>query len=440
METAYRNIAPEFKTIDHIEILSSKKYFLSNNIPVYIINGGSQDVVKIEFIFSAGIWDQDSPLIATMTNSMLNEGTNQYNSAEIAEQFDFFGAYIGFTTEKHEASITLYTLKKHLQATLQITENLIKNSIFPEKEFQTILNNKKQKFQIEHQKTNVRAKDKLNELIYGEKHPYANTYSIEEFDKLKLSDLKEFYKNYYTPNNCHIIVAGKVDEEVISLIENLFGENSWSSKNLPQIKKHIVQKSKVRKAFVCMDNAVQASIRIGREIFNKTHPDYVGIQLLNLILGGYFGSRLMQNIREDKGYTYGINSILISHLHSGHLAIVTEVGADVCKPAIDEIFKEIKVLREELVPEDELLLVKNYISGEMLRNLDSPFALSESLKGNLPYGFDNSYYQQFIKDLKEISAERIKELSNQYLKEEDLFLVVCGPEGCKENIFMNEAS
>ena len=117
------------------------------------------------------------------------------------------------------------------------------------------------------------------------------------------------------------------------------------------------------------DDAVQACLRIGRPIFNKTHKDYTTLHLFNLILGGYFGSRLMQNIREDKGYTYGINSIIISHLEGGHFVIVSEVGKDVCKDAINEILKEIKRLREELVPDEELKLVKNYISGEMLRNL-----------------------------------------------------------------------
>ena len=178
--------------------------------------------------------------------------------------------------------------------------------------------------------------------------------------------------------------------------------------------------------FVLKKDAVQSSIRIGRPLFNKTHKDFAGIMLLNLVLGGYFGSRLMQNIREDKGYTYGINSLLLSHLKSGHFAIITEVGTDVCEAAISEIYKEINRLRVELVPEEELNLVKNFFSGEMLRSFDSPFALSESLRGNLPFGFDNSYYESFLQKIQETSSQEIMELANTYLKEDDLYEVVVG--------------
>lgn len=432
MENIYRNIAPEFKTIDSIEILPSKKHILSNNIPIHIIDGGSQEVVKIEFVFEAGIWQQEKPLIATLASTMLNEGTSSLSASEIAEKFDFLGAYIGFGAAKHDASVSLYSLKKHLSETLKVTEDLIKNSIFPEKEFATILTNKKQQFQIEHQKTNVLAKEKFNELIYGKEHPYTNTFSIDEFDNICLEDVKSFYQKQYTADNCHIIVAGKVDEEVLVQIEELFGAEKWPLKSNSADFNYEIKESENKSAFVCKDDAVQSTIRIGRKLFTKTHSDYSGMQMLNLILGGYFGSRLMQNIREDKGYTYGINSIMISHLTDGHLTIVTEVGAEVCKPAVAEIFKEITRLREELVSEEELTLVKNYISGEMLRNLDSPFALSDSLKGNLPFGLDNTYYIQFIKDLKAVKAEEIKTLANKYLQTEDLYLIVSGPKECEE--------
>ncbi|PXX99122.1 insulinase family protein [Marinifilum breve] len=434
MEKLYRNTAPEYKTVDSIEILGDKKYTLSNDIPVHVINGGSQEVLKIEFIFDAGIWYQNSPLVASMANSMLNEGTSKYNAAEIAEKFDFYGAYIGFSAAKHDSSVCLYTLNKYLTETLKITENLIKDSIFPQKEFETILLNKKQRFQIEHQKTNVLAKDEFSSLIYGKNHPYSNIFDESEFDELDINTVKEFYKTHYIPDNCKIIIAGKVDQSVIDKLEKLFGKNAWPKKDNLMDAKHEIQLSEETKSFVCKDDAVQACIRIGRPIFNKTHKDYTTLHLFNLILGGYFGSRLMQNIREDKGYTYGINSIIISHLKGGHFVIVTEVGSDVCKAAIDEIYKEIKRLREELVSDEELNLVKNYISGEMLRNLDSPFALSESLKGNLPFGLDNSYYQNFIQELKTVDAEKIKTLANTYFQEEDLKLVVCGPDNCRSSI------
>ncbi|WP_372644201.1 M16 family metallopeptidase [Ancylomarina sp.] len=426
MEKLNRNLPPQFKTIEHVDIPKSKQEVLSNEIPVHIISGGSQDVLKIEMIFNAGLWHQNSPLIAGTCNSMLNEGTKKYSAAELAEKFDFYGAYIAYNNSQHDASVCLYTLNKYLDETLDLLEEIIKRPTFPKKEFKTILSNKKQSYLVNREKTNALAKEKFNSLIYGDKHPYANIFEASVFDEVQLDDIKTYYKDRYTSDNCRIIVSGKMDTSILTKIEDRFGVSAWNTKSSNIEVKHELLSSDEKKVFVLKKDAVQSSIRIGRLLFNKTHPDFAGIMLLNLVLGGYFGSRLMQNIREDKGYTYGINSILLSHLKSGHFAIVTEVGKDVCQAAISEIYKEIKRLRDKLVPEEELDLVKNFFSGEMLRSFDSPFALSESLRGNLPFGFDNSYYEKFLQEIKGTSSQKIMELANTYFKEDDLYEVIVG--------------
>jgi len=426
MEKLNRTLPPQFKTIEHVDIPKSKQDVLSNKIPVHIIAGGSQEVLKIEIIFNAGLWYQKSPLVSGTCNSMLNEGTEKYSAAELAEKFDFYGAHVSYNNSQHDASICLYTLNKYLDETLDLLEEIIKRPTFPEKEFRTILSNKKQKFLVNREKTNALAKEEFIGHIYGEKHPYANIFNAEVFDQLQLNDVKKFYKDFYTSDNCHIIVSGKTNASVLPKLENRFGALAWQTKVSDFNPEHKQISSENRKIFVHKKDAVQSSIRIGRPLFNKTHPDFPGIMLFNLILGGYFGSRLMQNIREDKGYTYGVNSLLLSHLKSGHFAIVTEVGQDVCEAAISEIYKEIKRLREELVPEEELDLVKNFFSGEMLRSFDSPFALSESLRGNIPFGFDNSYYEKFLQEIKRTSSLKIMELANTYFKNEDLYEVVVG--------------
>ena len=426
MESLNRTHPPQFKTIEHVDIPRSKQDVLSNQIPVHIIAGGSQDVLKIELIFNAGLWYHKAPLIAGTCNSMLNEGTKKYSAAELAEKLDFYGAFIAYNNSQHDASICLYTLNKYLGETLDILEEIVKHPTFPAKEFKTILNNKKQNYLVNREKTNALAKEKFNGLIYGEKHPYANVFDSKAFDQLQLDDIKIFYKDFYTPDNCHIIVSGKMNETLLPHLEKRFGATAWEGEVSGYQPQHELISSSDKKLFAHKKDAVQSSIRIGRPLFNKKHPDFAGLMLLNLILGGYFGSRLMQNVREDKGYTYGISSVLLSHLNSGHFAIVTEVGTDVCEAAVIEIYNEIARLREELVPESELILVKNFISGEMLRSFDSPFALSDSLRGNLPFGFDNSYYENFLQEIKKVTSEQIRELANKYLQKEELFEVIVG--------------
>ncbi len=426
MDKLQRQKAPEFKSIQEIDIIPSKITLLANSIPLHTIHGGSQDVLKFDFSFQAGTLHQPAPLIASLTNSMLNEGTKNMTAAEIAEKLDYYGAYIAFSTSIFNATITLYTLSKYADKTLQIVEDMIKNSTFPEKEFRTILQNRKQRFLVEQEKTNVKAKNKFNEIMYGKNHPYANQISLSDFDNIDLEDLKKFYNNLYAYDNGKIIVSGKTDDTTNELLEKYFGKTLWKGNIIGGQQHDEVELSQNKNTFIHKPDAVQSSIRIGRPIFQREHPQYATLQLFNLILGGYFGSRLMKNIREDKGYTYGIYSIVMAHQTTSHFCIISDVGKDVCADAIKEILHEIKVLRENLVPDAELELVKNYFVGDLLRHLDNPFALSESLKNNLVFNIDNSYYQKLLKKVQQVSAEDILDLAQTYFNPDDLYMVVCG--------------
>ncbi len=426
MNSLQRKTAPKFNSIQQIDIIPSKISQLSNGIPVHTITGGSQDVLKFDFIFQAGTWYQPSALVASFTNSMLNEGTTNFSAAEIAEKFDFYGAYISFNTGVYNTVVSLYTLSKYADKTLQITEDIIKNSIFPEKEFQTILLNRKQRYIVEHEKTNVQAKDKFNEILYGKNHPYANNVSLQDYNNIKIENLKEFYRNKYTYNNCKIIVSGKINTTTNQLLEKYFGSSKWKETRTDNNITHKIELSACKETFIHKPDAVQASIRIGRPILPKNHPQYPTLQLFNLILGGYFGSRLMKNIREDKGYTYGIYSMVVAHKSASHFCIISDVGNSVCSEAIKEIYSEIQLLQEQPVSAEELLLVKNYFVGDLLRHLDNPFALSESLKNNLLFDNDNTYYQKLIQKIQKVTAEDIQNLAQTYFNTNDLCLVICG--------------
>ena len=148
--------------------------------------------------------------------------------------------------------------------------------------------------------------------------------------------------------------------------------------------------------------------------------------MLNTILGGYFGSRLMANIREDKGYTYGIGSGLASFVNGGYFAVSTEVGADVTKQTLEEIYKEIAILRKDLVSSNELETVRNYILGHFLRSVDGPFSLADKFKGIWEFGLDYSYFDNYFAAVKTVTPKELRDLANKYLKEEDLIECVVG--------------
>jgi predicted Zn-dependent peptidase len=424
--TIDRKTIPSFKTVDKIDMIHATEKRLKNNIPVYSINAGTQELIKVEFLFSAGMYQQDMPLQAATVNSMLEEGTLKMTAAQIADAVDYYGAFLEVGVSQDSASVVLYTLNKHLKATLPVVEEVIKNSVFPQQELDTLLTNKKQKFLVNNQKVANLARKHFTELIFGEKHPYGINVKEADFKTINRSHLEDFYRKHYRAGNCKIILAGKIDVDVYSLLEDYFGGSDWTGESLPGKGIIPVSTSAEREQLIHREDALQSAIRIGKVMFNKTNPDFQSLQVLNTVFGGYFGSRLMSNIREDKGYTYGIGSGLASLQHSGYFFISTEVGVDVCKSAISEIYSEMEKLRKELIPADELELVKNYLLGTFLRSVDGPFAMADRFKGIMEYGLSYDYFDRYIATIKGISASQLRDLANIYFDKDSMTELVVG--------------
>ncbi len=433
-----RKKSPAFKTVEKIEMIHASEQRLRNNIPVYSINAGTQELIKIEFLFPAGMYQQHLPLQAATVSAMLEEGTSKLNAAQIADRVDYYGAFLETGVSQDSASVVLYTLNKHLKATLPVVEQIIKDSVFPQHELDTHIRNKKQTFLVNNQKVANIARKRFTELLFGEKHPYGINVKETDFDVINRSHLNDFYSTFYRSKNCKIIMAGKVDEDVLSLLDNHFGGNDWkeASAPAPSLPYPLIpspigegaggEVEGERSHLIFKEDALQSAIRIGKVLFNKTHPDFQSIQVLNTLFGGYFGSRLMSNIREDKGYTYGIGSGIASLQNSGYFFISTEVGVDVCKNTLKEIYFEMNRLREDLVPEDELQLVKNYLLGMFLRSVDGPFAMAERFKGIMEYNLEYDYFDKYIATIKSISASQLRNLANTYFDKESMIELVVG--------------
>lgn len=421
-----RKTEPGLNKIGQLEALRPDEKKLDNGLPVFLINAGTQDVVKIEFIFRSGSWFQEKALQAAATNKLLSEGTSTHTALQIAERFDYYGAFLQSGCGKDIAAITLYSLNKHLEAVLPLLASVIKDAVFPEQEFNIHIGKTRQKFIISNEKVSVVAFKQFNEAIFGNDCPYGRKVELQHFDKLQRADLPEFYKKHYSARNCNLIVSGKIHNDVYEQINTHFGGSDWANPVTLNQSENVINTNDEKTHFINKKNAVQSAIRIGRVLFGKTHKDYMGMYVLSNILGGYFGSRLMSNIREDKGYTYGIGSGVVSHLNSGYFFIATETGAEVTEKAIDEIYFELKRMRDETVPMEELQLVKNYLLGRFMRSFDGPFALADRLKGVLYYDVGYEYYERFVNTIKEITPEQLQDLANSYLAQNELTEVVVG--------------
>ncbi|MCB0823685.1 MAG: insulinase family protein [Bacteroidales bacterium] len=420
-----RHIQPNINLVDRISLDKPEVQTLDNDIPVYLINTSEQDLVKIEFIFTAGSWFEPKKLVASFTNRMLKEGTSSMSSAKIADLIDYYGAHLETNSDKDMGYVALYSLNKHLHKTLPVLAEIIRDPVFDQKELETLRQNRRQNFLVNNEKVRYLARRKFNELIFGEGHPYGKVFNESDFDQISQDDLVSFHKNRYNAGNCKVIVSGKIPAGFVHLLNDLFtGFNGQAPDHQGTIPRQTELEDK--KTHFVKKNAVQSAIRMGKVLFNKTHPDYVKLKVMNTILGGYFGSRLMSNIREDKGYTYGIGSAIVSLHHSGYFFITSEVGSDVTQEAVHEIYYEIDQLRQHKVSAQELDLVKNYMLGSFLRSVDGSFAQADNFKSLLEYGLDFTYFDNYIEVVKAISREEILTLAQQYLDPESLSLLTVG--------------
>ncbi len=422
-----RKLQPAIQPPGRIHFPQPEVFRLSNGIKVYQFNSGTQDVISIEMMFAAGSWFQKKPFTAMATNLMLREGTRNYSAQKLSESLDYYGAHFENTTERDNAYVTLYSLNKHLDHTLPLLSEIVKNPVFPADEYSVLAGKQMQMLEVNRQKVNFLARTHFNSIIFGDNHPYGMYLEPNDIAKVSNSDLTEFHKFRYHSNNCSIIVAGRIKPGFLNDLEAHFGGTDWSG-NAGNREKYSLTGSGKKDHFIVKEGAMQSAIRIGGLMFGRSHPDFAGMKVLNAILGGYFGSRLMNNLREDKGYTYGIGSSVVPLRESGYFVISGEVGAEVTKEALAEIRFELNRLCNEQVPESELSLVRNYLSGEMLRAVDGPFAQADLYRDLIEDGLDINHFEQLIETVQHISAPQLQDLAIKYLDPENLFTLVVGPD------------
>jgi predicted Zn-dependent peptidase len=421
-----RKTAPPITDAVHfnLQLKPYEHFTLDNGVPVYSIHAGAQEVIQVELVFYAGNWYEQRQGIAAATNFMLKNGTSQKTAFQVNEAFEYYGAYCNRTCYSETAVLSLHTLTKHLDVLLPIMNEMLTDSIFPEQELQIFKQNSKQRLKVNLQKPEFVAGRLIDCYLYGEQHPYGKYTREENFDALTRDELVDFYKQYYQHGQCAIFVSGQLPANLQQVLNRFFGSLHLSK---PSFGSPIIEASPAaeRKFRVENDaNAVQGAIRIAQPFPNRHHPDFKKVVVLNNIFGGFFGSRLMSNIREEKGYTYGIYSYLQNHIQQSAWVISTEAGKDVCEATIDEIYKEMKILREEPVDEEEILLVQNYMMGGILGDLDGPFHIMAKWKNIILNNLDENYFYESVKAIREINAPELMELSNKYLHPERFYELV----------------
>lgn len=421
-----RSIQPEVKPISQINIPEPKVFRSSNGVDFHIIDMGDQEVVRIDLIFCAGKWDQGKLLQSMFTNLLLKEGVEGMTSQEVAEQLDYYGAWLQPSATFHNSYVSLYSLNKHAKNTFPLLEKIVKKPSFLQHEFDVIKDRRFQNFLVEEERVHVTAFNEFVHCLYGDKYPYGQHAKKEHFDNLTLQDIKDYHKEYYNSHNCRIILTGRITDEIMEQALACFGNEKWGNEKDKEEKSFEATPSAPGRFFIEKSDALQSAVRIGLPIIGREHPDYPKLRVLNTLLGGYFGSRLMANIREDKGYTYGIGSSITTLKNASYLSISSQVATQFTESLIKEVFVEIDRLKEELVGDEELQMLKGYLLGEMARLFDGPFSIADAHQSLLANNMSVSYYYQMIDAIHSVTAEELKILARKYFIEDNFYTIVSG--------------
>jgi len=420
-----RSIAPEIHPISGIRYPDVKSIQLTNKIPAHILASGMQEVAKIELIFFAGRWQEHKRAVATCTASLLKEGTSKRSSLDIANLIDYYGASIQVSSFIDYSSLTLYCLNKHLEYLLPLMTELITEASFPESELELYIRNNKQKIEVNEKKVEHLGQRLFTSVLFGKNHPIGYTTSKQDLEVLSRKDLLMFKQQHYHHENAFIIASGKLTDSHIQLIDRYLGVPL----NQPADKKTNIVSLDASPVDLYIDekaDALQSAIRVGKRFINKLHPDYPLVKATNLVLGEYFGSRLMSNLREDKGFCYGIYSTIASFVNEAYLCIATEVGADVTESALHEIENEILRLQNDLIDVDELQSAMNYRMGVFLGDLDGAFNQHDFLKGLLLFGADKEYMLHYVDRLRSATPQAIRDIAQRYYRSDTFYKVIAG--------------
>jgi zinc protease len=398
-----------------------------NGVPVYLFPDSTTEVVRIDLHFDAGINREKIPLQAQFTSLLLPGGTTTMTATQIDAAFDFYGSFPVFTSDRERAVVQLYMLPDFYGTILPMIRDIIADPVFPENEFQMQKEGRLQRYLINREKVNYISLDYFLESLYGPDHPFGKRVLPSHFEEITTDDLRAFHAENWIGGLLRIALAGNLNEKVIRVTEECFGSTEFTPVNRDnKIVHREYSQVRANKLVIKKSGAVQSSIRIGKLTVSYDHPDFAGLKVVDTILGGYFGSRLMQNLREDKGYTYNVGSFLTSLQSTGIMAISTEVGSVHTHDAVVQIYNEIERLAETKVPAGELRLVRPSLLGSLARQFDGPFNTVDSFLSVVRPGPGPDYFRRLEDKVKSITPDEIKELAQTYYTSDNMHEIIAG--------------
>ena len=417
---------PEIKAMEMQNIKLPQKVQLPNGVPLFLINEGVREVIRLDLLFRGGYAVQSKPLQALFTNRMLREGSRALNAAAVSRKIDSCGAWIETYSSQNCNHITLYTLRRHLPELLKVLDEIVKNPAFPQKNLDVVRRANKSHFLINSRKVDVVAQRYFERAIWGSDHKFGRLVCAEDYDAINVELLQEYYTNVYGSQNCSIFLSGKFDGAAVENLSEYFGKEQWGASSSVVIPDRLPLSAVSGRVTAKVDDTMQSGIKIGTMTVDSSHPDFYALKYLTVLLGGFFGSRLMTNIRERNGYTYHIEADLTAFGSRNAFSVTSEAANEYVQPLIDEVYNEFRRLQTEPVSAEEMEKLRNCTLGELCREYEGVLAKADVFINTWLSGEPFDGVNRYLDVVRTASPDDFMRLACKYLLPEKMVEVVAG--------------
>jgi len=407
-----RTVAPGFIPVTDVKLQTAESYQLNNGIALHVINAGNQPVINLQLVFKAGKWYEKAPGTSLLLSKLMLEGTKKFSAKQINDYFDSHGVFWEITPGFDHFTIDIYLLTKFLHKISEIILSILSESLLPKNEFEVIKTRLRQQLTVNMEKTSYVASARFRNGLFGEDHAYGYTLDDKLLDRIAYEQVEEFYENQILNTKFEIIVAGNANQKVIEQISNEFSDLVLKAPSAPSLQPsfYAVKNSRYDE----WQNSVQTSFRIGKIAPKKNTEDAIIFEVLNKILGGYFGSRLMRNLREEKGLTYGIHSSIAYLKNEAYFLIATDIIKEKRELALSEIYKEIEGLTSNKIETEELETVKNFMIGSFIKSINSPFSLAQLFKTVYYHNLNKHFFDSYVSEIRKVTSNDIINTAQKY--------------------------
>jgi zinc protease len=405
-----------------------KSFVLSNGLKVLCVQREFLPIIRMNLITGCGsIFDpKNKNGLANLFTMMIDEGAGDYNALELSEEFDILGSSLSANCNHDNIFLSLRTLSENFERSLELLSLIILKPHFNDQDFQRERRKIEVKLLQQKDEPEELAYLTFGHLVHGKNNPYA--FPIHGYDdsisNINIDEIKEFYRNNFSPNNSSLIVVGNISEDkLIGSLENHL--NYWGSTSNLDVPKFEFIKNKKSVSILNKEGAVQTEIRVGHRSSSRNTPDYFSKTMMNTILGGQFTSRINLNLREAKGFTYGATSNFSYYKNSGEFCVSTSVSSENTLPAVNEILKELENIKIGVTPEE-----LDFARSSIVRKFPSQFESDGQIASNLSLlaiqNLPHDYFDNYTENIKNVSIEDVNKAAVNNIAMDEMSIVLVG--------------